>query len=138
LCYHIWESYKFSGSKVFLERLFPVLKGCVQFLVDFLVEDSSGTYLVTNPSLSPENTYFNKHGKPGVLCEGSAIDIQIIDAIFEAYIESSFELGVSNDLLETVERCRVRLPPMRIGSLGQLQEWQHDYKEAEPGMYILD
>lgn len=42
LCYHIWESYQFRGDKDFLRRMFPVLKGCVQFLVDFLIEDSTG------------------------------------------------------------------------------------------------
>ena len=113
--------------------MFPILRGAVEFLVDFLVEDSSGKYLVTNPSLSPENTFLTETGAKGILCEGSTIDIQIIDAIFGAFIKSVSELGISDELLEEVQKSRARLPPMQIGSFGQLQEWQQDYTEHEPG-----
>jgi hypothetical protein len=113
--------------------MFPILRGCVEFLVDYLIKDSTGRYFVTNPSLSPENTFLNEVGTRGVLCEGSTIDIQIIDAIFGAYIESVSELGKSDDLLQTVESYRAQLPPMKIGSFGQLQEWQQDYREVELG-----
>ena len=136
MCFHIWESYQFSGDKEFLRKLFPVLRGSVLFLVDFLIEDASGKYLITNPSLSPENTFINEKNAPGVLCEGSSIDIQIIDAIFSAFVSSVSDLNVVDDLLETVTQCKARLPPMAIGSFGQLQEWQQDYEEAEPGITI--
>lgn len=133
MCIHIWERYHFSGDKVFLQRMFPVLKGCVQFLLDYLIEDSSSKYLVTNPSLSPENSFLDENDMTGVLCEGSAIDIQIIEALFVAFTETVSELGILDNLLQAVESCRKRLPPLKIGSFGQLQEWQHDYKELEPG-----
>ncbi|CZR67804.1 uncharacterized protein PAC_17703 [Phialocephala subalpina] len=133
LCYHIWESYLFSGDKEFLNRMHSVLRGCVEFLVDFLIEDKSGKYLVTNPSLSPENTFIGENDTPGVLCEGSTIDMQVIHAIFSAYIEAVSELNIEDDLLSTVRKSRDRLPPMAIGSFGQLQEWCHDYADFEPG-----
>lgn len=114
--------------------MFPILKGSVEFLIDFLIEDASGKYLVTNPSLSPENTFIGQNGKKGIFCEGATIDIQIIRALFTAYIEASSILGISSDeLLPEVVRSRERLPPTVIGSLGQLQEWSHDYAEFEPG-----
>lgn len=113
--------------------MFPVLRGCVQFLVDFLVENSVGN-LVTCPSLSPENTFLTKEGTRGVLCEGSTIDIQIVDAIFTAFIESFAYLGLADDdLLNQVKTAQSRLPPMKIGSFGQLQEWGQDYEEFELG-----
>jgi hypothetical protein len=133
LCYHIWESYQFNGDKEFLARMFPALKGCVRFLVDFLIEDASGQYLVTNPSLSPENTFLDANQVKGVLCEGSTIDIQIINAVFSAFIESCSELKIIDGLLPTVTEARKRLPPMSVGSFGQLQEWRQDYVEFEPG-----
>lgn len=111
----------------------PRLEGCVEFLLDFLIEGSSGHYLVTNPSLSPENTFLNDNKSKGVLCEGSTIDIQIIDAVFRAFIETCAELKVTDELLADVKKARERLPPMSIGSLGQLQEWREDYTEFEPG-----
>lgn len=134
MCVHIWDRYQFNGEKGFLKRLYPVLKGCVQFLVDFLVEDESGKYLVTNPSLSPENTFWHEDKTQGVLCEGSTIDIQIISAVLGAFISIVSELGSTDDLLDTVKQCRGHLPPMKIGNFGQLQEWQQDYTEVEPGM----
>ena len=113
--------------------MFPIFRGCVLFLVDFLIPDASGKFLVTCPSLSPENTFLDFNNKKGVLCEGSTIDIQIIDAIFEAFIGSVAALEINDELLEIVKEKRARLPPMSIGSFGQLQEWQQDYKEHEPG-----
>jgi hypothetical protein len=133
LCFHIWERYLFSGDKAFLKRMFPILRGCVEFLIDFLIEDASGKYLVTSPSLSPEKTFLLQNGTQGVLCEGSAIDMQIIDAILSAFIESVSELGISDELLGTVKESRQRLPPMSTGSFGQLKEWQEDYGDVEPG-----
>ncbi|KUJ16611.1 uncharacterized protein LY89DRAFT_647312 [Mollisia scopiformis] len=133
LCYHIWETYSFNGERSFLERMYPVLRGCVEFLVDFLIEDATGRYLVTNPSLSPENTFIGDNHTPGVLCEGSTIDIQIIHAIFSAYIDIVADLNINDDFLTKVQQSRDRLPPMVIGSYGQLQEWSRDYAELEPG-----
>lgn len=135
LCYHIWEHYQFNSDDDFLRRMFPILRGSVLFLIDFLVEDASGKYLVTNPSLSPENTYLGSNGAKGVLCEGSAIDMQIISAVLSAYIEAATILNISDEEVPVakVQSYRERLPPMSIGSLGQLQEWQHDYEEFEPG-----
>ncbi|KAH7309324.1 glycoside hydrolase family 95 protein [Rhexocercosporidium sp. MPI-PUGE-AT-0058] len=133
LCYHIWEHYQFSGNRTFLKRMYPVLRGSVEFLVDFLVEDLTGQYLVTNPSLSPENTFLSERGIQGVLCEGSTIDIQITRAVFSVFIDTVSELKVSDELLTEVIASRERLPPMSIGSFGQLQEWHKDYKEHELG-----
>ncbi|RHZ57378.1 hypothetical protein CDV55_104755 [Aspergillus turcosus] len=133
LCVHIWDHFRFTRDKEFLHRMFPVLQGCVQFLLDFLVEDASGEYLVTNPSLSPENTFIDKNGERGVLCEGSTIDIQIVNAVLSAYLKSVEELEIDAELAPAALDVLRRLPPLRIGSLGQLQEWASDYAEVEPG-----
>jgi Glycosyl hydrolase family 65, N-terminal domain len=135
LCFHIWEHFNFTLDNGFLSDMFPVLRGCVEFLLDFLIESADGKYLVTNPSLSPENTFYtwNRESK-GVLCEGSTIDIQIIQTVFSAYLESVDVLGLKQDSLITrVKETKARLPPMQIGSFGQIQEWMNDYEEVEPG-----
>ena len=102
--------------------------------MDFLIEDASGN-LVTSPSLSPENTFLTETSAKGVLCEGSTIDIQIIDAVFGAFVDliSDLEITDDGDLVDEVRKSRARLPPMKIGAFGQLQEWQQDYREYEPG-----
>ncbi|KAL4931186.1 glycoside hydrolase family 95 protein [Aspergillus undulatus] len=134
LCTHVWEAFRYSGDKEFLARMLPVLRGCVEFLLDFLVDDASGQYKVTCPSLSPENTFRDANGEEGVLCEGSAIDTQLVRAILKDFISALDELDISDDdLLSGVHDTLCRLPPLQIGSAGQLQEWMADYEEVEPG-----
>ncbi|KAJ5211671.1 Alpha-L-fucosidase [Penicillium cinerascens] len=132
LCYHIWEHFQFTGEHDFLRRMFPILRGCVEFLIDFLVEDATMEYLTTSPSVSPENSFYDK-GQKGVLCEGSTIDIQIVRAILDAFESSVNELGVMDALLPSVRTIRDRLAPMKISDSGYLQEWAMDYDEVEPG-----
>jgi hypothetical protein len=83
--------------------------------------------------LSPENTFLSGADIRGVLCEGSTIDTQIIDAIFGAFLQGVLELEKSDDLVEKVKSYGAQLPPTTIGSFGQLQEWRQDFKEVELG-----
>ncbi|CAG7946866.1 unnamed protein product [Penicillium nalgiovense] len=133
LCYHIWDHFRYTGDGNFLRRMFPTLRGCVEFLLDFLIEDANGEYLVTSPSTSPENSFYDGKGQKGVLCEGSTIDIQIIDAILDAFQSCAKSLGFEDALLPAVQATRSRLPPMQISPAGYLQEWASDYAEVEPG-----
>lgn len=114
------------------ERLAPILEGCVQFLLDFLVPSECGNYLVTNPSLSPENTFVS-NGRPGILCEGSTMDMAIVDMAFEYFLWTVEKLyGGNHPLADKVEE--VTLPPVQINAKGLIQEWGlKDYDELEPG-----
>ncbi|RYY21720.1 MAG: glycoside hydrolase family 95 protein [Chitinophagaceae bacterium] len=67
LATHLWEHYLFSGDRKFLSANFPVMQGAAAFLLNWLVEDPSSGYLVTNPSTSPENT-MKTDGKEYDLC----------------------------------------------------------------------
>ncbi|KGO72947.1 Alpha-L-fucosidase [Penicillium italicum] len=133
LCYHIWDHFQYTCDEEFLRRMFPTLRGCVEFLLDFLIEDANGEYLVTSPSASPENSFYDHKGQKGVLCEGSTIDIQIIDAILGALQSCAKRLDLEDSLLPAVQATRSRLPPMQISPAGYLQEWATDYNEVEPG-----
>lgn len=114
------------------ERLAPILEGCVEFLLGFLVPSECGKYLITNPSLSPENTFVSQ-GKPGILCEGSTMDMSIVDMAFEYFLWTVEELYKgTHPLVEKVES--VRLPPVQINDKGLIQEWGlKDFGELEPG-----
>jgi alpha-L-fucosidase 2 len=48
-------------------------------------------------------------------------------------IESSTILGVDEGFKKQVAAARARLPRLRIGKRGQLQEWLEDYDDADPG-----
>jgi alpha-L-fucosidase 2 len=54
------------------------------FYVDNLQEDAQG-YLVTNPSESFENHYFNAKKEKVWACEGAAQDMQIIRSFIEKH-----------------------------------------------------
>ena len=45
------------GDRAYLRTIYPMLKGAAEFFVDTLVTDPSGRWLVTSPSLSPENPH---------------------------------------------------------------------------------
>lgn len=114
------------------ERLAPLLEGCIEFLLDFLIPSECGRYLVTNPSLSPENTFIC-NDNPGIFCEGSTMDMSIVDMAFEYFLWTVEKLyGGHHSLADQVEA--VRLPPVQINHKGLIQEWGlKDYDEIEPG-----
>lgn len=113
-------------------RLAPILEGCVEFLLDFLIPSECGRYLVTSPSVSPENTFLDQ-GVPGILCEGSTMDMSIVGMAFEQFLWTVDKLyGGSHRLAGKVRAAQ--LPPVQINAEGLIQEWGlHDYGELEPG-----
>lgn len=132
LALHIWEHYEYTKDRGFLEDNYEVLNDAVQFFADFLIQDKNGNY-VTSPSVSPENTYIMENGKKGCLCAGPAMDCMILSDLFRSYLSASQVLGIHSELTEQAEKILKRLPGPKIGSYGQIMEWQEDYKEAEPG-----
>jgi alpha-L-fucosidase 2 len=133
LSLHLWDRYEFTRDRSFLaKRAYPLMKEAAEFFLDYLVDDGKG-HLVTGPSLSPENQYQAPDGTPVKLCMGPTMDIQITHALFSRVIQSSELLGVDAAFRKQVAAARDRLPPMRIGKHGQLQEWLEDYDEPQPG-----
>jgi alpha-L-fucosidase 2 len=128
LATHLWEHYLYSGDKAFLARAYPIMKGAAEFFVDTLVEDPSGRYLVTSPSLSPEN----RHHADGTVAAGPAMDSQILRDLFSEVIEAGRTLGVDDAFRKTLAATRARLAPDRIGADGQLQEWLEDWDMTAP------
>jgi alpha-L-fucosidase 2 len=129
---HLWERYLYTLDRAFLQAVYPTLVECAQFFQDTLVEDAKGR-LVVSPSTSPENTYLLPDGTKGIFCEGSAMDNQIVRAIFAIVEEASALLGVGAALRDELAKLRVRIPETRIGKHGQIMEWSDDFDEAEPG-----
>jgi alpha-L-fucosidase 2 len=118
LGHHLWEHYLFTGDRDFLaRRAYSALKGASLFFVDTLVSDPKSGWLVTNPSISPEQD---------PLCYGPMMDNQLIRSVLEYTIEAAELLGVDGELAEQLANVRGRLPPNRVGRHGQLQEWLDD------------
>ncbi len=133
LCLHIGTHYNYSRNKAFLRRYYPIMKEACTFLLDYLVEDPRTGYLVTGPSLSPENEYILPNGNRGVLCMGPSMDSQIVRALFRDTVSAAEVLQRDSSFCAKLAATAEKLPPMQIGRHGQLMEWQVDYEEAEPG-----
>ncbi|KAF4844960.1 Alpha-L-fucosidase 2 [Colletotrichum siamense] len=134
VCIDIFQMLQYQYDDTLHKRAAVVLEGAIVFLLEYLIPSACGRYLVTNPSLSPENTFLSDSGEPGILCEGSVIDITIIHIAFEKFLWSTNILGGDNPLRAKVEEALERLPPLVINSDGLIQEWGlKDYEEQEPG-----
>lgn len=134
LCTHIWEHFLFTRDEDFLAEKFDTLVESAEFFLDYLTENDEGC-LVTNPSVSPENTYYATNGRTGTLCSGPSMDSQILYTLFSAVI-GAYDIVGSDEYAETVSDIRAardRLPKPQIGKYGQIMEWARDYDEVEPG-----
>ena len=90
---HIWEHYLYTQDINFLKKIYPIIKGSVDFFMGFLVEHPNGKWLVTNPSNSPENPpegpgyeYFYDEVTGmyyfTTITAGATMDIQILKDLF--------------------------------------------------------
>jgi len=128
LCKSMWDHYEFSLDRAELARNYPAMKGAAEFFLDALVEEPTHRWLVTCPSISPENAHH-----PGVsICAGPTMDMQILRDLFDAVAKASEALGLDSELRGRVRAARERLAPMQIGKAGQLQEWMEDWDEIAP------
>lgn len=132
LCLHIFEHYQFTQDREFLRKHFDTLCESAEFFTDYLFENKQG-YLVTCPSVSPENTYLTKSGAKGSLCMAPSMDTQIITVLFQNVIRASEILGERQDFAEQLTDMLKKLPPISVGKYGQIMEWAEDYDEVEVG-----
>ena len=133
LCTHIMWHYRYTRDKNFLKNCFPILEDTVLFFHDFLMKKDG--YVVTCPTLSPENTYILPDGISGSVCAGATMDNEILRDLFSDYLEARIELKMD---MEEEKTTRTRellslLQPLQIGKHGQIMEWPKDYEEVEPG-----
>ena len=128
LCVQLWDHLAFSGDAELVRRIYPLLKGAAEFFLDVLVPLPGTDYLVTSPSLSPENV----HPYGAAICAGPTMDNQILRDLFEAVGEASTMLDRDADFRQSVLAARDRLPPHAIGKSGQLQEWLEDWDMEVP------
>ena len=143
LCTHLWEHFLYTQDKAYLKEIYPVLKGSVQFFIDFLVLHPNGKWLVTNPSTSPENFPNGGGNKPyfdevtagfregTTICAGSSIDMQILYDLFGYFNDASGLLSIHDAFTTQVKLARAKLVPPQIGADGSLQEWTEDWKSLE-------
>jgi alpha-L-fucosidase 2 len=129
---HMWEHYLYSGDNDFLKNeAYPLMKGAAMFYSDWLIEDGHG-FLVTAANNSPENAFLNSKCEKAAISSGPTMDMAIVRELFTRTIEAATMLKSDPELVMELRSKLEHLAPYRIGSKGQLQEWQTDYAESEP------
>ncbi|MBU3079473.1 glycoside hydrolase family 95 protein [Sphingomonas quercus] len=123
LALHLWEHYDYGRDRRFLQRVWPVMRDAALFFLDTLVPLPGTAYLVTNPSLSPEND----HGRGGSVCAGPTMDMQMLRDLFDRCVAAGTLLKRDVELCRQFAAARARLVPNRIGAAGQLREWLEDW-----------
>jgi hypothetical protein len=100
-----------------------------------LVTNKEG-YLVTSPSTSPENHFFDQLGRRVAVSQGTTMDMALLRELFQHCIQATNILGVDAAFRTKLQQTLPKLLPFRVGSQGQLNEWEFDYsdtlKEWEP------
>lgn len=129
LCCHLWEHYCYTLDEAFLRKqAFPIIKGAVEFYLGYLVPYNG--YFVTAPSTSPENSFIAPDQSVHSVTFASTMSISILKELFGLYLKACEVLGVT-DFTDAVNNALKKLPPLKVGKEGQLQEWYLDYPESE-------
>lgn len=133
ICQHIAEHYRYTGDKDFLKRMYPTLKGAVEFYMDWLVPDPKSGELVSGPAVSPENTFIAPDGSHCQISMGPTHDQQTIWQLFDDFEMASKELEIADDFTSKVSKAKHHLAPTQIGADGRIMEWREAFAETEPG-----
>lgn len=133
ICQHIGEHYRFTGDTIFLRRMYPVLKGAVEFYMDWLVEDCQTGKLVSGPAVSPENSFVAPDGSRCQISMGPTHDQQVIWQLFDDFTMASDVLQINDDFTHQVAEAQKRLLGTKVGSDGRIMEWAEEFPEVEPG-----
>jgi alpha-L-fucosidase 2 len=135
LMQHYWQHYLYTKDEGFLkETAFPAIEQVARFYSDWLIEDPRDGYLVSAPSTSPENRFYDADGRQVASCMGSAMDQQVIQEVFDNYLQACSELNIENELSKKITEQRQQLRPgFVLGEDGRILEWDREYKEPEPG-----
>ncbi|NDV64265.1 glycosyl hydrolase family 95 catalytic domain-containing protein [Bacteroides sp. 224] len=133
LASHLWTQYEYTQDKKYLAEIaYPLLKSNAEFLLDYMVIDPNNGYLVTGPSISPENSFRHEGGN---YCASMmpTCDRVFVEEIFSYCIKASEILGMDRPFADSLRTSLQKLPPFFISERnGGLQEWFKDYEEAHP------
>lgn len=133
LAAHAWQHYLYTNDRAYLEeKAYGLLEGSAAFCCDWLLEDEEGV-LITAPSTSPENGFYDEQGRRENLCCGCAMDMTLIRELFWAYLSACEILDRRGALYAEVKEKQARLAPVRLTADGRIAEWREDYPEVDKG-----
>ncbi|SDE90932.1 glycosyl hydrolase family 95 catalytic domain-containing protein [Terriglobus roseus] len=133
LSLQLWEHYRFTNDKMFLRQTaFPIFRDAAEFFLAYMATEPTHGWLVTGPSESPENAFKDPRGGNASESMMPTVDRVMTFALFDICEQTCKVLNFDMPLAERVKTAKAKLPPLQIGSHGQLQEWLHDVEDAYP------
>ena len=132
LSLHAWQHFQYTQDTFFLQEVYPTMHDAALFFLDILVEEPEHGWLVTAPTTSPENAFYDASGRAVSVCMGSTMDVQIVSELFDAVTEASEILHLDRSFADSLQTVKHRFPPMQVSEQGYLMEWLKDYPEVEP------
>ncbi len=113
-----YDHYLFTRDKKYLKEVcWPLMKGAAEFILSTQLKERPDGTIVVKDGWSPEH---------GPREDGVAHDQQIMRELFRAILAAAKELGINDAFVKEVARVEPRLLKDKIGSWGQLQEWETD------------
>ena len=130
---HLWTQYEFTQDKQYLaETAYSLLKGNAQFILDFLAKDPKSGYLMTGPSISPENWFRTAGGEEMVASMMPACDRELAYEILSNCVRASEILDTDREFADSLRTAIAQLPPIQLRANGAIREWFEDFEEAHP------
>jgi alpha-L-fucosidase 2 len=134
-CQNIWDHFRFGGDKEYLRtKSYPIMKEAAEFCINWLTKDPKTGYLVSGPSISPENSFIipGETGKASLVM-GPTMDHMIIRDLLQNTIQASIILDTDKPFRKKMQNTLDKLSPTKISSDGRIMEWNGEYSEPEPG-----
>lgn len=132
LASHLWTEYEYTLNKSFLkETAYPLLKGNAEFLLDYMTETPDKKYLVTGPSISPENSFLYQ-GQYLAASMMPTCDRVLVYETLQSTLQAAQILDTDHDLQRQLKHAIQKLPPIRLMANGGIREWMEDYQEGVP------
>ncbi len=134
-CQNIWDHYAYGGNLEYLRvKSYPIMKEASEFCINWLVRDPKTGFLVSGPSISPENRFVIPGGGGNAsLIMGPTMDHMIIRDLLQNTIKASIALNTDIAFRKKMENTLEKLAPIKIGSDGRIMEWPGEFEEPEPG-----
>lgn len=123
LSQHLWQHYLYTGDQNFMKEYYPIMKGTADFYLSFMVKHPKYNWLVTVPSVSPEQ---GPLGMSTPITAGCTMDNQIAFDALSNTLKASYIVGENDKYRDSLKVAIASLPPMQIGKHNQLQEWLED------------
>lgn len=135
MCRNLYENYEFSQDLLFLKKIYPILKENVVFCLESLEETKDGLAVV--PATSPENDFIWENQEmisAGIYSENS---LAIIRNLFRDFVSAWEVLRKESGQCETELVMRVKealqhIAVTKIGSQGQILEWNEEMQDTDP------